>query len=375
MLYYVGEIEQLQTACKKLFDALAPGGCLLTAHANLLVDDPRACGFDWEMAFGAKKICETFLQFPPLRLLKELRTPLYRIQLFQRDSKLRELLPKSLRCVGANQIISAKHAAPDALVAAHIKWQGGAPRSRFELEVTTEHLSILMYHRVARAGSAAMSRWRVTPEAFEEQLAYLRDSHYYSISLRAWNSAREQRKLLPGRPVLITFDDGYQDFLSEAWPLLKRYGFGATVFLVTEAVGLSNVWDSAYGETIPLLDWAGIRQLRSEGVEFGSHTATHRPLTGLSHEEVVREAVRSRAAIARELADIVDTISYPHGEFDPSIQHLVGAAGYVFGLSCRPGRCRFRDPLLALPRIDILGTDNLEDFVSKLSSYTSRGFR
>ena len=71
---------------------------------------------------------------------------------------------------------------------------------------------------------------------------------------------------LPGRAVLITFDDGYLDFLTYAWPLLKSYGFSATVFLVTDEVGRSNSWDRVYGEEVPLLGWKEIRQPQDVGL-------------------------------------------------------------------------------------------------------------
>src|SRR5438477_279294 len=80
---------------------------------------------------------------------------------------------------------------------------------------------------------------------------------------------------LPGRAVLITFDDGYQDFADEAFPLLERHGFPATVFVVTDAAERTSRWDAAYGQAAPLMGWDEIRELSRRGVEFGSHTQTH----------------------------------------------------------------------------------------------------
>src|SRR5688572_9349319 len=123
-----------------------------------------------------------------------------------------------------------------------------------------------MYHRVSPTGSAAMTRYRESPEAFEGQLRVLREAGYYGLSLEDWRIAMQTTKPPPGRAVLITFDDGYPDFHTYAWPLLKRYGFSATVFLVTGAVGQSNSWDRAYGEQVPLLGTRAMIQLRDEGV-------------------------------------------------------------------------------------------------------------
>jgi peptidoglycan/xylan/chitin deacetylase (PgdA/CDA1 family) len=235
----------------------------------------------------------------------------------------------------------------------------------------TERLPILIYHRVARTGSIAMSRYRVATEMFEEQLCYLRNAGFYSVSLEDWRAAMAAHRPLPGRAVLITFDDGYRDFLTCAWPLLKRYGFSATVFLVADEIGRSNNWDRAYGEEASLLGWNEIRQLQNEGIEFGSHSASHRSLTSLSFTEVVREGARSRAILQRGLGVPIKAFAYPFGDEDRVVQHLIGACGYIFGLTCRPGLSGLWDPLLALPRIEITGSDSARDFVTKLNSGTA----
>jgi peptidoglycan/xylan/chitin deacetylase (PgdA/CDA1 family) len=213
------------------------------------------------------------------------------------------------------------------------------------------------------------ARYAVAPEAFEEQLRFLRDAGYYSVDLERWREAAEAKRPLPGRAVLITFDDGYADFLTDAWPLLERYGFSALVFLVADLVGRSNAWDRVYGEEVPLLGWDEIRGLRDRGVRFGSHSATHPPLTSLAPAKVAREAARSRAVLERELGLPIRSFAYPYGDVDPAVRHLVGACGYVFGLSCRADACRFHDPLLALPRLEVSGSDGLRDFVAMLARH------
>lgn len=227
-------------------------------------------------------------------------------------------------------------------------------------------LPILMYHRVAPDGAPATARYRVTPEAFEQQLRALRRAGYRSVSLEEWRSAMASRHPLPGRAVLLTFDDGYRDFLTHAWPLLRRYRFSATVFLVADLIGQTNRWDQFYGEEVPLLGWEEIRHLQAEGVRFESHSATHPPMTALSAAEVVREASHARDTLQRGLGKPVTAIAYPHGDTDPVVQHLVGRCGYSIGLSCTPGRSSFDDRSLCLPRIEITGYDTLSDYVSKL---------
>jgi peptidoglycan/xylan/chitin deacetylase (PgdA/CDA1 family) len=363
MLYYVESLPELQAIALKLADSLEPGGYLLSAHSNLVVDEPDRPGFDWDCPFGAKVIGETLAATPSLTLVRELRTPLNRIQLFRRE---RPGWFSFLRRPKVIELAEQPAPLPDE-VARRVLWKGGSPRRENVAPAAGTHrLPILMYHRIAPTGSAATSTYRVTPEEFEEQLGYLRDAGYYSIGLEDWQAACAKKRPLPGRAVLITFDDGYRDFAACAWPLLKRYGFSATVFLVSDEIGRSNSWDRVFGEEVPLLGWPEILQLRSEGVEFGSHSATHSHLTGLSTADVVREGAHSRAILERELKTPIRAFAYPYGDVDSVVQHLIGACGYVFGLSCEPGLSAFQDHLLMLPRIEVTGSCSMGEFVSQL---------
>jgi peptidoglycan/xylan/chitin deacetylase (PgdA/CDA1 family) len=252
-------------------------------------------------------------------------------------------------------------------VAERFHWHGGTPAvDGVARKIVTERLPILMYHRVTSEGAAETARYRVSPGAFEEQLRYLHDSGYRSATLSEWRGSMQARRPLPGRRILLTFDDGYRDFYTEAWPLLERYGFSAIVFLVTGDVGRANRWDATYGDDVPLLTWDEVRRLRDAGVELGSHTATHAHLTALSNADVAREAASSRAVLERELGTTIEAFAYPYGDTDPVVQHLVGACGYVYGLTCRAGPSRYEDSLLALPRIEVEGTDDFADFVRRL---------
>ncbi len=365
VLYYVGSLKNLQAVSQKIADALEPGGYILIAHANQIIDEPDKPGFDWGLAFGAKVIGETFASLPSLHLAKAIQTPLYRVQLFRRYPKIR--LPWQ-RFQPQITVLEEQPTALPPEVEAHVKWEGGQPSQWGELEtILTETLPILMYHRVAPSGSEKMRTYRVTPEAFEEQLCYLKDGGFYSVSWEQWQLAQSQRQPLPGRGVMITFDDGYLDFFEYAWPLLKKYGFTATVFLVADLIGKSNCWDQAFGEDIPLMAWPEIQQLQGEGVEFGSHSATHKPLTAVTNEELVQELTRSRTILERGLGVPIRTIAYPYGDFNPIVEHFAGGCGYTFGVTCRSGLSQFSHRLLALPRLEVMGNYTLPEFVNLLS--------
>jgi peptidoglycan/xylan/chitin deacetylase (PgdA/CDA1 family) len=365
VLYYVGGKEELSAIASKFADALEPGGYLLMAHGNQIIDQPDKAGFDWGLPFGAKVIGETFASASCLRLIKEICTPLYRVHLFQRQPRLPFLWnhqkPKIINFEQQPTPLPPE-------VEAFVRWQGGESSFNSTPEpIFTSKLPILMYHRVAPTGLAAMTRYRVTPEQFEEQLRYLRDAGFSSVEWEEWQTAILTKQPVPGQKIAITFDDGYLDLFHYAGPLLKQYGFTATVFLVSDRIGCSNSWDKAYGEEVPLMGWQEIRQLRDEGIEFGSHCATHQPLTALSVAEVVKEGARSRSILERQLGVPIQTIAYPYGDVNPVVQHLMGACGYTFGFSCRSGWSSFQDQLLDLPRIEVMGSDTLQDFVAKLT--------
>jgi peptidoglycan/xylan/chitin deacetylase (PgdA/CDA1 family) len=364
ILYYVGDRQALKAVAQKIAGALKPGGYFLTAHAHLVIDEPHKTGFDWAMPFGAKVIGDSFQKDPLLCLRKELRTPLYRVQLFQRQPHLS--IAKFLKRPQITELAQQPtNLLPE--IASHVLWQGTNRRPRLQAaSVTTKRLPILMYHRIAPDSSSHLANYRVTPAAFGDQLRYLSDAGYYSLTLDEWYAAREAKRLLPGKPIILTFDDGYQDFIEFAWPLLEQYGFSATIFLVSNQVGKTNCWDAYYGEALPLMDWPDILRLQDEGIAFGSHTASHPHLDGIALSEVVREASISRKVIQERLGRPVHSFAYPHGGTDRVIQHLVGACGYTYGVTIASRLCEFSDPLMALPRLEISGADNLQRFIQKL---------
>ena len=188
------------------------------------------------------------------------------------------------------------------------------------------------------------------------------------MTLDDWRRAVETRTALPGHGVIVTFDDAYRDFAQVAWPLLKEHGFGALLFVVTGAVGDTNRWSARSDEKVPLLGWEEIAAVHSEGVEISSHSISHPFLPAQSPAEVVREVAGSRATLTRRLGAPPKALAYPYGASDEAVEHLAGACGYTYGLTCRGERGRFDDPLLSLPRIEIEGGDDLGRFIAKLGS-------
>jgi len=177
--------------------------------------------------------------------------------------------------------------------------------------------------------------------AFGGHLRWLRSNGWQSVSLSRVAAALAGGPPLPSRAVAITFDDGYRDNFEHAWPLLRRFGFSATVFIVTGAVGGDSSFDSGAGyEPAPMLAAGEIRLLRAGGIEFGSHTRTHPDsLPQLSGEELRDELAGSRRDLEAILDAPVELFAYPHSRHDEPVEAAVVAAGYR--LACGGTGTRF----------------------------------
>jgi peptidoglycan/xylan/chitin deacetylase (PgdA/CDA1 family) len=232
---------------------------------------------------------------------------------------------------------------------------------------TAGQLPILMYHRIADDGPASLAPYRTAPAAFAAQMRWLRDRGFHAITssdlVRHWLAGRP----FEGRPVLITFDDGYRDFHDVAWPILQAEGLTAEVLVVTDLVGGTAEWDAGEGQPAPLMDWAQIRSLAEAGVHFGSHMATHRHLASLSSREIVLEAARSRAMLEGRLDRTCVSVAAPFGEADDSFARIAAHCGYQVGFTVEPGRAGLGHDLLRLPRIEVQGGWSLAAFAGALS--------
>ncbi|WP_292960651.1 glycosyltransferase [Novosphingobium sp. UBA1939] len=353
VLYYLEDAETLARFAARVSAHLKPGGRFVTAHANLLVDEPDRTGFGWPHHFGAKGIGAVFAADPALRLTAEFKTPLYRIQRFEKAAG-----------GGAPEIIVGDTAHPlPPRVAEQVRWRGGAEIGAGD---GWHDFPILMYHRIAADGPPGLAQWRTDPAAFEAQLAWLRDNGWRGLSIERMAQALFWNHPLPEKTVLLSFDDATRDFLDHALPLLHRYGFPAALFVPTGKVGLTADWDSTHGDPAPLLGWDEIRALKHCDVSIGSHGAMHLPLTALSPETLVRELAGSRAALEAKLDMPVRAIAYPFGDFDPLVRDMARQCGYDIGLTCFDGVIgRDADPLV-LRRQEVRGGISLEAFARLL---------
>ncbi|RJP72998.1 MAG: glycosyltransferase [Ignavibacteriales bacterium] len=361
VLYYLDGVKELSIVAKKIADALNPNGVLIMAHANVIVDDPDKTGFDWNVKYGAKVIGKTFAAQRHLSIKKEIRTPLYRVQQFTKEKFFNKIIPRKRTVI---ELPMHAELTPD--IAEQISWEDKNSDHIKGENIFSSTLPILMYHRIHPTGSGNLTQFRINPEIFREQIKYLRDNGYYSISFEDWMDASFKKESLPGKPVILTFDDGYKDFMQYAFPVLKEFGFKAYVFIVTDKIGKTNSWDSNYGEEVELLNWNDITELSKNGIEFGAHSHSHPMLTALSPTDAALELIKSREILSQKSGKPIYSMAYPYGDFDKIVSHLAGAAGFLFSVTCEMRKCNFNDNFLSLPRIEITGTDTLDNFIAKL---------
>jgi peptidoglycan/xylan/chitin deacetylase (PgdA/CDA1 family) len=224
-------------------------------------------------------------------------------------------------------------------------------------------LPILCYHNVAPAPpDASYKLLYVSPDSFERQLWTLR-----RLGLRGVSTSEGMARLRNTTSrgcVVFTFDDGYTDTLTTAAPLLKRYGFGATCYVVSNAVGTYNRWDAEFlRERKPLMSREQLDQWLAAGMEVGSHSLSHQRLHELPPEVARYEIAESRTALHNMLGAAIEHFAYPFGHFTADLVELVRHAGYASAVTVLPGVARSSDDRLRLPRILVNGERGLWRFL------------
>ena len=238
--------------------------------------------------------------------------------------------------------------------------------------MTGASVPVLMYHEVSPSPHPAFRRYTVTVRAFTRQMRWLAALGYGTIDLDTLVRARQGRGALPRRPVVITFDDGFQGCADHAVPVLRSHGFTAAFYLVTGLVGATSRWLRAeLGMELPLMDWDTIRALAAEGFQCGAHSVTHPRLPGLDPSRRRAELVDARKRLEDELERPVLHLAYPYGAYDPAVRAAAAEAGYVTACSTRAGLSGADDDLLALRRVTVYGHDSLLDFACRLRAGTT----
>lgn len=234
-------------------------------------------------------------------------------------------------------------------------------------------VSVLMYHQVGRFPTRPAHKAAFCDVArFAAQMAWLRVLRYHVISLdAAWRGLFDGAPL-PPRAVVLTFDDGYENFERWAWPVLQRNGFPATLFAVAGQLGRHAGWLDKGFDPAPLLDAAALRRLADQGVSIGSHSMSHARLTTLSDSQARHELRGSMEVLEDALGRAVPDFCYPYGDHDERVRDLTRAAGYRLALTCARGAANTANNAWEIPRKGISWGDNVLGLAWKLHAKNAR---
>jgi len=222
---------------------------------------------------------------------------------------------------------------------------------------------ILTYHRFAESCDSNMCMPRKT---FEGQMQYLSDNGYHVVTAQELIAFLEYRQSLPKKSVLITMDDGYRSVYSVAYPILKKFGYTATLFVYTDFVGVSKM----------AITWDQLKEMKADGFMIGSHTMAHSDLTRPQEDEpepeflarIKKELYGSKKILDQKLAQNTFCLAYPFGYYDQRSIQMAKKAGYKVAMSVKRGGNPFFANPLVLRRDQILEKD-MDTFKSRLRTF------
>lgn len=222
-------------------------------------------------------------------------------------------------------------------------------------QVKEYQIPILMYHYIRDYNDSKDkigTNLSVSPQKFEEQLRWLKDNNYQTINPRDLadpdKKSLSQISNLKLKSVILTFDDGYRDAYTEAFPILKKYGFKGVFYIITD-----------YVEKPEHASWNELKQMKQEGMIIGSHTVSHPDLTKQYQNGLVKQLKESKITLEETLAIQVSDFCYPAGKFDEDVIAVLKETGYQTATTTQFGIADQNSDLLKLPRIRMTNETNL----------------
>lgn len=245
--------------------------------------------------------------------------------------------------------------------------------------------TILAYHEICSLSNeiSRLHPYNVTPSAFKEQMVFLWENGYSVMSLEDLISCLRIEKDLPHKSVVITFDDGYKSAHTNAFPILKKYGFPATIFLATNYIGSDEIFpwlnhlvgrNQRLKSSFMPLAWEEVVKMSEDSIAFGSHTCTHSNIRTTSKKDFEDEIRKSKRIIENKTSKKVTLFSYPFSfpKYRRSYRDVVDAAkdtlrnnGFLGACTTIIGTNSLKSDPFCLKRIQIKNTDDLSHFKAK----------
>ena len=229
---------------------------------------------------------------------------------------------------------------------------------------SNKKVRVLMYHSISEhVGKEKHNKWRVKPKDFEKQMNWFYKNNWKSFTISELVKLDE----IPKKSFVVTFDDGFEDNFLNAFPILKKYNFKATIYLVPNQK--TNHWEEKNTSVLSnLLNNEQILQMQNSGlIEFGSHTLSHVNLSTINDEQLLNELKKSKEEVEKITNQECEAFAYPYGKFDDNIVNSVKRVGYKNATVVKRGLFEQNDDVFTIKRVGILGTESFFDFLLKIS--------
>lgn len=213
----------------------------------------------------------------------------------------------------------------------------------------SKNIPILMYHSIDYEKGNEL---RIPKDKFREQMKYLKDNGYTPLSLDELYSHMVNGTAVPDKTIVITLDDGYSDNYTNAYPVLREFGFKATVFIITNTVEGGGSY----------LNAEQIKEMDKNGIDMESHTVSHPRLNELSYDKQMSEMKESKEYLEKLLNKDINYIAYPYGNFNENTLKAVEEIGYKMAVSTKSGLAAKSDGIYKLHRIYISNNYDMEKF-------------
>ena len=227
-----------------------------------------------------------------------------------------------------------------------------------QIFIKRRRIPVWVYHNVAPVKPGSAPGLTIEPGVFKNQIKLLKSKRYNPISIQSWINWIKDGITLPPKPILITFDDAYFDITKYALPILEKYGFNSLIFVVTDLIGKTNIWDNKLGwNSLPLMGEDDIVKWSKRRVEFGAHTCSHLSLTEATDSVLYTEIFACGDKLESIIGKPIYSFAYPYGNLNNKISDLVNKQ-YMLGFSIREGVNTSKTEQSVLKRTTLLPWDS-----------------
>lgn len=226
------------------------------------------------------------------------------------------------------------------------------PEKPEPVAASESYIPILMYHHVKTntdPNNKVEVALDVPADIFDAEMKYLADNNFKTIKMANLFQADQ------GKKIVLTFDDGYDDIILSAYPIMEKYGFIGVAFVMPDFIGKSGY-----------MSWANINKLKSAGWEIGSHTLSHPDLTKYAEDVVRSQVTKSKQTIEENIGETVTSFCYPSGKYNQLTLDMVKEAKYTLAVTTNNGYHNFLSSPLELKRVRVLGDEGVRSFKNKI---------